>query len=255
MHPDRSYRIWFTQRSGSTFLCELLSATGVAGKPGEHFNLMDKSSLCEKYEVNTYRDLKTQLWETGSTANGVFGIKHSKHNTAYYQLLEEIRGLRQIENKAAIDEAAIWGDLFPNCRHIYLTRRNKVRQAVSWWKAINDQVWHLREGETHQNEAGFYEKKYDFDALSHLFKETFLKECAIEDYFTKYHIAPLTIVYEDFVKDITGTIKSILNYLELDADSFDLSENYLRKTSSARSEQWVQRFRQDLQKDWEQKVW
>ena len=84
MRPQKSYRIWMTQRSGSTFLCEVLAATQLLGKPGEHFNLIDASSLCEKYKVDTYDDLKAKLWEAGTGANGVFGIKHSLHMKSIY---------------------------------------------------------------------------------------------------------------------------------------------------------------------------
>src|SRR6476660_7881628 len=35
--PDHTYLVCATPRSGSTLLCELLSATGVAGRPQEYF--------------------------------------------------------------------------------------------------------------------------------------------------------------------------------------------------------------------------
>src|SRR3954471_2058841 len=35
--PEQSYLVCATPRSGSTLLCELLAATGVAGRPQEYF--------------------------------------------------------------------------------------------------------------------------------------------------------------------------------------------------------------------------
>ena len=251
--PKKSYRIWFSQRNGSTLLCEGLSATGVAGKPGEHFNLITAGSLAEKYGVSIYEALKQKLWETGSTSNGVFGVKYGMRSDGYQMHFEEILRLRHLENRPDLDHEVIWSDLFPNCKHIYLTRRNKVRQAVSWWKAINDQVWHLQKGQSHENEAAFYEEKYDYDALWTLFKEANLRECAMQAYFSKYKIAPLNLVYEDMVLDFRGTINRILEYLEIAPANIPEVGFRLEKTSSGSSEEWVQRFRKDLQGG--QKIW
>src|SRR3954467_13591327 len=43
--PDHSYLVCATPRSGSTLLCELLAATGVAGRPAEHFEHLQATSL------------------------------------------------------------------------------------------------------------------------------------------------------------------------------------------------------------------
>ena len=197
MQAKKSYRIWFSQRNGSTLLCKGLEQTGVAGIPGEYFNAFGADSLCEQHNVSTWDELKDKLWYLGTSENGVFGIKHNMTAKIY----REIATLKGMPEGEPIDEEELVQDLFPNCKHIFLTRRNKVRQAVSWWKAIKDNQWHLAPNQHHENEADFYEKNYDFDALSHLLKETALRECAIQAYYTKHDIQPLTLVYEDFIKD------------------------------------------------------
>ena len=254
MQVLQSYRIWFTQRNGSTLLCKGLESTGIAGIPGEYFNLPDKVSLCEHYDVNTYEQLKTKIWQIGTSKNGVFGIKHSWFAHRHEKISKEIAQLRACPIAKSINHEALFADLFPNCKHIYLTRRNKVRQAVSWWKAIQDNVWHLEKGKTRQENSTFYEEKYDFDALSHLFKEAILRECAIQAYFSQYQIIPLTLVYEDFIHDFEATVRQIVTYLEIDAPDFTVDDFYYEKTASEGSEIWVQRFRADLQKGMQQ-IW
>ncbi|MBB4079678.1 LPS sulfotransferase NodH [Lewinella aquimaris] len=249
--PHTTYRIWFSQRNGSTLLCKGLEQTGVAGTPGEYFNLMESESLRGKYGIRTYDELKAKLWEIGGTPNGVFGIKHSLNQV----ILDEIRSLRGIGSQDSVDDEALLADLFPNCKHIYLTRRNKVRQAVSWWKAIKDNVWHLDADHNHTNDEAFYRDHYDFAALSHLFKEANLRECAIQEYFTKYGIRPLTLVYEDFIHSYRDTIRQLLHYLGIPADGVVIQDMYSSKTATERSELWVQRFRTDLQLEMEKKVW
>ena len=255
MKPKQSYRIWFSQRNGSTVLCKGLEDTGVAGKPGEFFNVAEDSSLCEKYAVGSFAALRDKIWELGTSPNGVFGIKHSLHAGRYGKIFEELKNLKGIPDDQSPDEEELLGDLFPNCRHIFLTRRNKVRQAVSWWKAIQDNVWHLEAEQEHRNQEDFYEKNYDFAALSHLFKEATLRECAIQEYFSRYHIQPLTLVYEDFIENFKGTIQRIVDYLEIDAGDLRVKDLFYRKTADSDSEAWVQRFREDLQQGMDGRIW
>ncbi len=126
---------------------------------------------------------------------------------------------------------------------------------MSWWKAIKDEVWHLEKGHSRQNEATFYEQHYDFDALSHLFKEAMLRECAIQAYFSAYGITPLTLVYEDFIQDFEGSIRRIMDYLDINTPNFSVAPFFYEKTASSGSEKWVQRFREELQGKMGHKIW
>ena len=248
MEPTQSYRIWFTPRTGSTLLCKGLEDTGIAGKPGEFFTLFEHNSLLEKYEVSDYKALKQRLWREGTSANGVFGTKMFND----HKVMNELKQLRDNEGL----DSAFLSDLFPNCKDIFLTRRNKVRQAVSWWKAIKDNVWHIQPKQRKEENGGaFYEANYDFAALSHLFKEAMLRECAIQEFFMQHDIHPLTIVYEDMVSDFQGTIKRFIRYLNIAHDDFPIPQKYFQKTADSASEQWVQRFRKDLQQEMGQEIW
>ncbi len=254
--PLQSYRIWFTPRTGSSLLCKGLEMTGIAGKPGEFFNLINTNSLCEQHQISSnYQALKSKLWEMGTSANGVFGIKHSMYQKGYSKIFREVLELRGIAGNENINHEEIWADIFPNCKHIFLTRRNKIRQAVSWWKAIKNEIWHLTRDQSHQNAQAFYDKNYNFDAFTHLFKEAMLRECAIQAYFSKHKISPMTIVYEDYIQDFEGTIRSIVGYLDLDTSALEVKKMYYKKTADDFSEQWVQRFRKELQEQMGHLIW
>ena len=60
---------------------------------------------------------------------------------------------------------------------------------------------------------------------------------------------PLTIVYEDMVRDFNGTLRRILAYLALDDTKAAKVKPYYRPTATTASEQWVQRFRQEWQEE------
>lgn len=252
--PTKSYRIWFSQRNGSTVLAKSLENTGIAGKPLELFNV-DNRSLHEHYGAKTYQELLQELWQCGMTSNGVMSVKHCLFSSRLTQIQREIADLKGISDVSQFAVEDFFNDLFPNCKHIFLTRRNKVRQAVSWWKAIKDNQWHLTSGQKHRNEKAFYEAYYDFDALSHLLKETVLRECQIQSYFSKNDIQPLTLVYEDFIQDFPKTIRQVLDFLEIDHTDLEIGAPPLSRTATSLSEIWVQRFRADLQQGWDKQIW
>src|SRR5215510_6292771 len=145
MQPKLSYTIWFSQRTGSTLLCKALEATGIAGKPNEWFNC--QPDLLAEFKLSNYGDLQNHLWNTGSTANQIFGIKHSFYEPHFSQLIDRLCKFPSCPPQET-NRARIWESACPNHRHIFMTRRNKVRLAVSWWKAIQSQEWHRKPGES-----------------------------------------------------------------------------------------------------------
>ena len=255
MKPSKSYRIWFSQRNGSPLLCKGLEQCGVAGKPGEYFSLIGEETLRQKHGISSYAELQQALWAKGGTPNGVFGMKHTMHTGYYQKFFAEVRALPGAPTAEMPDQEALLNPFFPNCKHIYLTRRNKIRQAVSWWKAINDNAWHVQAGKSYADEEAFYEKHYNFDALHHLFKEATLRECAIQAYFDQFNIQALTLVYEDFVLQYKETLQQVLEYLEISDKKRKLEAPYYQKTATPLSERWVQRFREDLQQNMTPPVW
>lgn len=246
MKPKLSYTIWFSQRTGSTLLCRALQSTGIAGKPSEW--LYD-SNLLEKYQLNSYAELQQKLWQLGITPNGVFGVKTGACEPYFSKIIDIFRQFPDCESKSN-NRVEIWHNAFPNCKHIYMTRRNKVRLAVSWWKAIQSQEWHRERGKLPV--AADLEDKYSYEAISHLFAECSMREAAIQEFFNEGSIVPLTIVYEDFILSYEQTIRNILNYLELsELQNVSIPSPPLQRLADNLSEEWVQRFRKERQQGWQ----
>ena len=82
-----------------------------------------------------------------------------------------------------------------------------------------------------------------------------MREAGIQGFFTEGNIAPLTIVYEDFIQQYEQTIRNILDYLELDPGSATILPPQLTQTADNISEEWTQRFREECQKDWTNRGW
>jgi LPS sulfotransferase NodH len=233
MTPTRSYLIWFTQRVGSTLLAQALEDTGIAGRPREWFNgrLPETSSL------------QQWLWAHATGANGVLGVK--------YGMLPELhaRLTAAFSPRASGDELAAWSAVFPRCKHVFMTRRNRVRLAVSWWRAIKSGEWHrpMRDdtavGRQDAGDTAALEAAYDASAIDHLVREASLREAAIQELFDRWHVVPYTIVYEDFVARYDETVKDVLAFLDVPAhQSVVVPRPAFAAASDDVSQRWYDRY-------------
>lgn len=247
MKPNLSYTIWFTQRTGSTLLCKALEGTQVAGVPHEWLY-----TWINQQQIDHPPELQQLLWEYGTTANGVFGLKHSFHEPHFTRLLERFRQFPGCPPEER-NRVRIWEHALPAHRHIFMTRRNKVRLAVSWWKAIRSKEWHRLSGEPAKTKT--LADAYSFDAIQHLYSECSMREAGIQEFFSEGNIVPLTIVYEDFVEEYEKTVRKVLEFLELDTMNIFIPPAAFVPTADEISEEWAQRFRQECQQGWEYRGW
>jgi LPS sulfotransferase NodH len=140
--PEQSYSLWFTQRVGSTLMAQALEDTGVAGRPREWLNASSAVEVMKKHGAATGRELRDQLWRVATTANGVLGIKYGMVPKLHDDLIEL---MARVESQKTGRSYDAWQVFFPDCSHCLLTRRDKVRLAISWWRAIKSQEWQICE--------------------------------------------------------------------------------------------------------------
>src|SRR5262249_429666 len=126
----KKYIICTTARSGSNLLCDYLKNTKKAGDPAEFLNplimLNGPTQLCFPPNANgTVRRTDYFDWATSVyiTSNDVFGIKILFEHLEYFQKSDALK------------------KLFDESRLIYLERKNKVQQTVSYFLAQETGVW------------------------------------------------------------------------------------------------------------------
>ncbi|MEO1016084.1 MAG: Stf0 family sulfotransferase [Pseudomonadota bacterium] len=248
--PTLSYTIWFTQRCGSSWLCQALASTKLAGNPGELLSAAEPERLVQHYQARSVSDLVSILYRHGSSPNGVFGLKQGFCEPRFSQLMVLFQDAITGKPPTRLE---IWESVFPKHKHIFLTRRNKVRLAVSWWRAIQSGEWHRRHGTPRS--AVDLSDGYNFDAINHLFNESVLREAGIQDLFDEAGTAPLMVAYEDLRSDFDGTVRGILNFLDVDAEASAPFDTNLAPTADKLSEEWVRRFRREKQAGWRNIGW
>ena len=239
--PRRSYWICHTPRTGSALLSQLLRATAVAGRPEEYFWRDNELLYRARWHVASYHDYVEQALHEGTTPNGIFGAKvgagvHLSH------FFRQVRTLPQFED-ATQSLCSILSALFPDLKSVWLTRRNKVQQAVSWWKAVQSNTWVQHTTDTLRPTPPL---RYHFAAIDQLANESLMQDAAWAECFAGWQIKPLTIVYEDFIDDYAGTAAHILRYLEVsDPYVLDAKALTLVRQADSLSEAWVQQYREE----------
>jgi LPS sulfotransferase NodH len=260
-----SYLVCATQRSGSTLLVEALKSTGVAGQPEEFFEARvrtgrprtaagyfrepgapdigdilgdpEKLGPAPDYsrldEIDDYAQHLERSFATGTTPNGVFGAKlmwgHLDDFIHFTHTLPAFRGL---------DLPHLLPAVFPRPRYVHVTRRDKVRQAVSLWKAIQTEAWR---GDA---DPQAHAPQYHFPALDHLVKMLQDHDTSWEAYFAANGIEPLTIVYEDdLVNGPEDAVRRVLRHLDLSVPPGWRAPEHMQRQADERSERWVANYR------------
>jgi LPS sulfotransferase NodH len=77
-----------------------------------------------------------------------------------------------------------------------------------------------------------------------------MREAGIQEFFSEGNVVPLTLVYEDFIQEYEKTLRTVLDFLEFDTINLEIPAPALTPTAVVRSEEWVQRFREERQRGW-----
>jgi len=185
-----------------------------------------------------YAEYLARIIERSTTPNGVFGTK-----IMWGYLDDFVSNLRTIPTYSTLPVPQLFASIFPNLHHITVTRRDKVRQAVSLWKAIQTQAWSLEDHEHPGEEVHHRPLTFHFGAIDHLKRQLEEHDAAWHRYFAQNNIQPLTVVYEDFVHKYEETALQILRYLDIPIPEKPLfAARRMKQQSNALSEQWIQRY-------------
>lgn len=261
MRPTTSYFICTTPRTGSNLLCEVLRDTGVAGNPEEYFWDDALPAWCERWGVSTFGQFLERVQAEGATPNGVFGVKVFAGDYLD-DFVSNVRRLPQ-HRGAGPSVPALMSSIFPGLRHVWLTRRNKVRQAVSWWLAFQTKVWAVRSRKDERamlqvlqaaRDTGGRRGKaprYDFEKIDSLVQEIVRREAWWQDYFSEGGVRPYTVVYEEFADSPEEITSELLRRLGVDARRAGGSgDRLLQKQAGALAEEWVRRYLEEKQTGW-----
>jgi LPS sulfotransferase NodH len=265
---ERSYLVCATQRSGSTLLCRLLDDTGVAGHPQEYFEAMrdtgvpphpgdylewlprtgagirDDPSPSEApvysslLGLSDYREHLKRTFTSGTTANGVFGAK------LMFNQLPELQALAGgLDEYAGLEVPALLGALFGEPAYVWVSRRDKVRQAVSMWRALQSRRWRAAGGRGTEPESNAV---YRYEGIDHLVRRFEGEDRGWSEFFAGRSAPVLRISYEDaLVGDRDGAVAAVLEHIGVAMPSGWRAPEPLARQADARTEEWVAAYHRD----------
>jgi LPS sulfotransferase NodH len=229
-------------RSGSWLLAEALNNTGLAGQPEEYFRpdftllWSDRWKLPKGASYRRYIEAATHF---STTPNGVFGVKLHWYQFAWF--LQQMRLLEGEDDSRSDPElVAKW---LPDPRYILLLRRDKQRQAISYYRAAKSQVWFVTDDSRPPPSADDDEEEPDFQTIRWLEDALVEHESCWRHFFERHEIEPLEIVYEDFVAEYDKTVLAVLDWLgiALPAD-FEVEPPSLVKQAGERTERLLAQY-------------
>jgi LPS sulfotransferase NodH len=273
--PTRSYLVCSTPRSGSTLVCKALRDTGVAGRPEEYFEALrstgrprrpeeyfagvDDRSIFDElgdpgdggspppaWSRTAYDRYLDWAMEQGTTDNGVFGAK------LMWQYLGDFVGLlRGIPDFRDLPLSELLPAAFPDLTFVRVVRANKIRQAVSLWKAVQTASWSDKGGDAAPTEEAPYrayleehkpQLRFHYQAISHLLDQTLAAEASWDAFFEHTRIKPILVLYENFYADYVSSTVNILERLGLEPPADFSPEPQTRQQSDGINDDWARRF-------------
>ena len=129
---------------------------------------------------------------------------------------------------------------FPGLRYIQITREDKVRQAVSLWKAVQTQAW--RRGDP-EHTAPAAEPVFSFRAINYLVRLLTAHDASWDAYFLGLGEPPqLKVTYEELAADPEPVVHRVLEHLGISApDPLTLGSPRLSVQADELSEDWIRR--------------
>lgn len=215
-------------RAGTSFICSMLARNGVPSVDHEKF-----SKYYPFRKPGTDQAFNDQLEKTfATTMNGLFTSK----------LMWPHRNNISVALGFGRADSAAFAESFPSTRWINVIRRDKVAQAISFWKAKLTDRWHVRHGEAEP------EVDYDFEGIRKAFVELSGHDMLWQDFHTEAQTGARHVHYEDFQADTEGSLRDLLVFIadhRLRQDAFQPSSP-LRKQRNTQSVEFYHRFLADF---------
>lgn len=217
LQDARGYAICTTQRSGSNYLCELLSSTGVLGKPLDYFNAVGRRAKgWDDYPDDTERQLE-MIVSQGSTPNAVYGCK------VFALHLNVLSGLH-------------WSTRLPGLRRVFLHRDGLLDQAISLVVAKQTDQWR-------SSTAPSRAATYDAPAIQREMAGLADDNARWQRYFAENGLRPLVLAYDALVAEPEVAVRAVASLMAIEGPAtIDPSLLTVGIQRTDRNLEWRRRF-------------
>ena len=228
-----TYAICTMQRSGSNLLCDIIRKRKDFGMPYENFH---ETQFLKKIHLNDPIDeIINTLLKVNTSENGAKGVK-----LMYDQIPRLVNLINKTQHTNHTSQEAF--DICNFDKHIFLYRKNTLRQAISLYKAQTTHLWRSFPGKKIDSKIPTI--LYDKFQIQRCLNLTKFREKQWHSFFKENNITPLVISYEDLTENKQETLLKVFNYLGDNAlqTDFQFPETILHRQADELSEEFYTRF-------------
>ena len=217
--PDLTYVfIVFTNRSGSTYLGELLASTGYFNAAEEALNADTVLAVCKSRGIATFARYFAAIAAERSR-NGHFFVK-----AAVGQL-------------AVLAWHGILGRILPRARFIVVERMDKLGQAISWHIAAQTGLFTSYHAPRDRPPPA-----YSREALTNIMVALAEAQARTDMFMGLNGIMPLQLTYELLTVHREFAVRQVCDYLGADAPPYNPALIRVQRQATALNDAWRARF-------------
>jgi LPS sulfotransferase NodH len=225
---ERGYMICATPRSGSNYLCQLLASTGQLGNPLEYFNTRGRRKRTDPNYPKAPSAQIDIIRSVGATSNGIYGVK-----------------VLPLQYRRASRKVDLFDEL-PNLKLLRLRRRNLLDQAISLSRA-------QQTGQIMASDRMRRLPVYDAQDIAKCIRAVQAMESAWDQVMLELGVQPLTLEYEDVMRDPQIAVDQVAALMGLGArPPINPASVLVTVQRDDESKNWRERFLADTGEEFQQ---
>ena len=213
-------------------LGSILRSTSVAGRPGEYFLCKRGETWEKRWDSPSRAAYLERVFRQAMTPNGVFGCIVM---WTYFQRM--VRMLHEVPAYQDFDHSEVLAAVFNRPKYIWMRRRDRVQQAVSWVIAAQTEIWSQTPGDQTRTAVPLH---FNFEKIDQRYNQITENEQSWENYFGQNRLEPFVLFYEDVSASHRATAERVLEFLAVPFPAgLELPAPTIEKQASAMSEEWA----------------
>jgi LPS sulfotransferase NodH len=245
MPATKNYLVCATHRSGSNLVCQALWHTELCGRPQEFFSPTRAAHIAAEHALGTdpasdYPGYLRELIATRRTENGVFGGKimwaHMKHFRS---------GTLGAQPESTSDAELLRQHFGEDLRCIWARREDKLRQAISMWKAKQTNIYNSIQTSANERPAPDHQPEFNFEEIAKILTRFEKEERAWEDFFETNGFAHRAVTYETFVGRYQDETRALVEFLGIDVpEDFAVAPTTYTRLADSTNDDWYCRYQE-----------
>ena len=234
----RSIIICATPRSGSWMLSKSVESCAAVGTVHEWFVPFMMADRRHFYglppDTGYIATARALIVEEGGKT-GIFFVK-----IMWQTLLEVLEQLRkEFQGEGPLSDGQLLRRFFPNPTFVLVSRQEKVKQAVSYFKATQTDLWcQDRPGAARD----LSHLMFDYHGIDRLLRYVTETEDSWRRFLAEQELPHLEIVHEKLVRDYPAVMTDLLDRLQIPYDRAALSTMPTQSQTDSINREWHDRF-------------